>query len=296
MVDACAGTAASAINALATHAVVRLACAASDPACTMHRFGLRTLASTPIFAAAALFATGPVLADAGQPPGIVDRAIQAACTKRVVALGELPSHGEARAFELKAAIAQGLVARCGFNAVLFEAPQYEFEFIQRPDPAALVAERALDDAITPFWMVDALDGWRAWLSKQAAEKSLHVGGLDDQPGATSILTRSTLPDLIADALPVSDRAWCRATAARHLRWRYDPEHPFDAAEKARLHGCARSASDALAAGGQSADAALAHSSPTRAVWQAYPDRCHATPRCTLHSNGIGAGCLTGAAS
>lgn len=41
-------------------------------------------------------------------------------------LGELPSHGEARAFEAKAAIARRLIERCGFNALLFEAPNYDF--------------------------------------------------------------------------------------------------------------------------------------------------------------------------
>src|SRR4051812_42518977 len=49
------------------------------------------------------------------------RVVVAVCSKRLVVLGELPEHGEARGFGVKARVVERLVARCGFNAVLFEA-------------------------------------------------------------------------------------------------------------------------------------------------------------------------------
>ena len=42
-----------------------------------------------------------------------------ACRNDIVLLGELPSHGEAKTFGLKARIVQALVERCGFDALLF---------------------------------------------------------------------------------------------------------------------------------------------------------------------------------
>ena len=49
------------------------------------------------------------------------RVAAAVCSKRIVLLGELPEHGEARGFGVKARVVQRLVASCGFRAVLFEA-------------------------------------------------------------------------------------------------------------------------------------------------------------------------------
>ena len=53
---------------------------------------------------------------------IITQVSDSVCGKEVVLLGELPSHGEARAFQIKA----GIVERCGFDAVFFEAPVYDF--------------------------------------------------------------------------------------------------------------------------------------------------------------------------
>ena len=72
------------------------------------------------------------------------RVAAAVCSKRVVLLGELPEHGEARGFGVKARVVERLVARCGFHAVLFEAGSYDFFGLERaiattpgrPGPAA----------------------------------------------------------------------------------------------------------------------------------------------------------------
>ena len=67
------------------------------------------------------------------------RVAAAVCSKRVVLLGELPEHGEARGFGVKARIVERLVARCGFRAVLFEAGSYDFFGLERAIAATLRA-------------------------------------------------------------------------------------------------------------------------------------------------------------
>src|SRR5689334_4530094 len=47
-----------------------------------------------------------------------DRVAADVCDRRVVLLGELPEHGEARGFAVKARVVERLVTRCGFRAVL----------------------------------------------------------------------------------------------------------------------------------------------------------------------------------
>lgn len=194
--------------------------------------------------ALALVAAGTA---AAKPPSVVDRAVQAGCRKGIVLLGELPSHGEARAFEAKADIVKGLVERCGFDAVLFEAPVYEFDALRHATRGRETAPHELDNAIGGFWTTNELAGWRGWLLTRVANGRLYVGGIDDQPGATSVLTRRELPGLVAGAVPDARQAQCRESVRRHLEWAYTDEAPLDAAERTRLAECAGAADARLSA-------------------------------------------------
>jgi erythromycin esterase-like protein len=169
------------------------------------------------------------------------------CDRQIVVLGELPSHGEARAFQAKAEIVEQLVDRCGFDTVFFEAPIYEFLGFQE----AVAEDRALpvqlDRAIGGFWLSRELSAWRGWLFSQSIDGQLLLGGLDDQPQSrTAEYGRATLPDLVAASVPVQRAPECQQAIVRNLYWRYDDEHPFDEAERVRLQQCARLAADALA--------------------------------------------------
>lgn len=176
---------------------------------------------------------------------VVDQVVRAACDKDLVLLGELPSHGEARAFGAKADIVRGLVERCGFDTVLFEAPIYEFEVLRRSASEGPQPLSALDNAIGRFWTTHELAQWRAWLVVQAANGVLRVGGMDDQPGATSELTRRVLPDLISTSSPASSGRMCADAVSRHLEWAYSKHTPFDAAEKDRLAACVEAAHERI---------------------------------------------------
>lgn len=175
-----------------------------------------------------------------RPP--VDRAVAAACTKDMVLLGELPSHGESKAFQAKAEITKRLIGTCGFSAIVFEAPLYEFELASPSFSGRGPSAVDLDDGIGLLWTTHELADWRAWLAASWSSQRLLIGGMDDQPSATSRLTTRYLPDLVAAAVPDNERERCREVVRRHLEWSYTDETPFDSTEKSALAACARSAS------------------------------------------------------
>jgi erythromycin esterase-like protein len=196
------------------------------------------------------------------------RVAAAVCDKRVVLLGELPEHGHARGFGVKARIVERLVARCGFRAVLFEAGSYDFFGLERAIAAARRVpaaagrtdslgtdslELALARAIGGLWWTRELAGWRRWLVQEAVAGRVALGGLDDQPiGMTAAYARATLPGLVAAAVPPARAAECRDAVARHVGWRYDAAARYDGAERARLADCARLAADRAPAAGTAA--------------------------------------------
>ena len=175
----------------------------------------------------------------------------AVCGKRVVLLGELPEHGEARGFGVKARVVERLVAQCGFSAVLFEAGSYDFFGLERaiasaPWDAAGSAdslELALARAIGGFWWTRELAGWRRWLLHEAVAGRVAIGGLDDQPSATAAYARETMPGLVGAAVPPARAAECQEAVARYLSWSYTEAVPYDSTEQARLADCTRLAAD-----------------------------------------------------
>ena len=173
------------------------------------------------------------------------RAVEEICDRQVVVLGELPSHGESRGFQAKARIVELLVAECGFDVLLFEGPFYEFLGFQEAVNDGRAAPMQLDRAIGGIWLTRELAGWRRWLFDQTIGGALVVGGLDDQPSATSEYARATLPGLVASALTGVERRTCEASVARYLSWRYDDEHPLDETEQRHLTRCARLAAAEL---------------------------------------------------
>ena len=209
----------------------------------IHRM-LAPLAALALLATAA--AAPPAPGESTNPERLEDRVARTACDKKLVLLGELPSHGEAGAFAAKAAIVTRLVERCGFGAVLFEAPIYEFLGFQQAADGDRAERSGLDRAIGRFWTTTGLNEWRRWLFDQAKEGRLLVGGIDDQISATSDHARANLPGLVAGAVPRAKAEECSRAVERNLFWRYDETHPFDGAERNRLRDCARQAADALA--------------------------------------------------
>jgi erythromycin esterase-like protein len=185
---------------------------------------------------------------------IVDGVVDAVCRRQIVLLGELPTHGEAHTFDLKSRIANRLIAQCGFTAILFEAPIYEFIGLERAAHTRTATPEQLDNAIGRFWWTRELTSWRRALFEAATRRRVLVGGLDDQVSITSRYAQAALPRLIAAASSESTATECRQTVSRHVGWTYDASNPFDEPEQLRLQQCARSAAEAAAAN-RSLDAA-----------------------------------------
>jgi erythromycin esterase-like protein len=183
------------------------------------------------------------------------RVAAAVCSKQVVLLGELPEHGEARGFGIKSRVVARLVAKCGFRAVLFEAGSYDFFGVERaiatPQRASdgggradsLELELALARAIGGLWWTRELAEWRRWLLHEAIAGRLLIGGIDDQPSATAVYARATLPGLVRAPAPPARAAECQEAIARYLGWGYTATMPYDSTERARLAECARLAAD-----------------------------------------------------
>lgn len=202
----------------------------------------------PALVAVASLAAGPaaVRAQAHDLAAISRQAAELACGKRVVILGELPSHGEAGAFAVKAGIVEELISRCGFRTILFEAPAYEFVGLERGIASGTATSLQLDRAMGRFWWTRELESWKAWLFGKAAAGEVSLGGLDDQLSATSDYARANLPHLLRDHLRATAAEDCERAVDRYLNWRYDSSAPFDHAERLRLRGCARGAADSIA--------------------------------------------------
>jgi erythromycin esterase-like protein len=199
-------------------------------------------------ASAALLLVGTVArAQERTAESIVDGVVNAVCQKQIVLFGELPTHGEAHTFDAKSKIANLLIAQCGFTAVLFEAPIYDFIGLERAAETRTATPEQLDNAIGRFWWTRELTPWRRALFEAATRQRVVVGGLDDQVSITSHYAAAALPRLIAAASAESTATECRQTVSRHVGWTYDARNPFDEREQLRLQQCARNAADAAAA-------------------------------------------------
>ncbi len=177
---------------------------------------------------------------------IIAQVTDAVCRKDVVLLGQLPSHGEARGFQIKAGVVERLIERCGFDAVFFEAPVYDFIGLQDALARKTAEPQQLDNAIGRFWLTRELADFRKSLFERA-QRGLVLAGMDDQVSMTSHYARRVLPELLRRTLPASSAADCVVTVERNLKWTYDAQHPFDNAEKERLRRCTRNAADSAAA-------------------------------------------------
>ena len=206
-------------------------------------------------ASVASLTTGTVArAQEGAPQSIVEGVVNAVCRKQIVMLGELPTHGEAHTFEAKSRIADRLIAQCGFTAILFEAPIYDFIGLERAVVTGAPTSEQLDNAVGRFWWTRELTPWRRGLFEAATRKRVVVGGLDDQVSITSHYGQAALPRLVAAASSERTATECREAVSRNVGWTYDASNPFDAPELARLQQCARNAAEAAAAN-RSLDAA-----------------------------------------
>lgn len=176
-----------------------------------------------------------------------DAALATLCDKRVVMLGEDSGHGAGNTVALKGRITRALVESCGFSAIYFESPIYEFLHLEEQMAAGDAQPESLANAIGAIWagtreFQPTLD----WLWERAASSRIQLQGLDVQVGGiTQTYSEEALPTRLSRHIGRS-QATCRHEIARLTRWEFDDDHPFDDTFRARVHRCLSDTSDALA--------------------------------------------------
>ena len=173
------------------------------------------------------------------PVPALDDIVLDVCTKDLVLLGEEPHHGGGRTLEVKTALVEQLVTRCGFNAVYFESSAFEFFDFNRRLAAGTTSPTQLADAIGGLWnRSNAIDPLVKFLYAQASAGRVRLDGIDAQLGsATSGYERAGLVSDLTRALPEAHRTSCTDILSRKANYTYDAAHPDDAAEQDRVNAC-----------------------------------------------------------
>lgn len=185
----------------------------------------------------------------------IDRLVRDVCRRDVVVLGEDANHGAARTVQVKIAITQRLVARCGFRAVLFESQVYDVLDYAHAAADGRADVAMLADVVGPVWSrMPETRPLLDWLHGEVVAGRLHVGGIDPQVGGrTGRYAKMQLGTALASALAEPQRADCTREFDRHDRWQYDDAAPFDDVAQTRLRACSDAVRAALA--GQGTDPA-----------------------------------------
>ncbi len=181
---------------------------------------------------AALGAVSTIVAAADSEPrkeiSALDRLIIDSCSKRTVLLGEDGHHGSGATLAVKVELVERLVNECGFNAVYFESSIYDFIDLQRQISDRTASPEMLADAIGGLWSTTReIDPLIAFLHEKAKSGQVYLAGLDPQLGsATSVYTKSALPDEFGAFLPDSRREQCTFAIKRMTNWNYDDDQQY----------------------------------------------------------------------
>src|SRR5262245_18980732 len=171
-----------------------------------------------------------------ESPAPLDSLVRDVCDKSVVMLGEEPHHGGGHTLEVKSELVQRLIERCWFNAVYFESSAYEVDDLNRRLAAGTSAPEQVADAIGGLWSVSStIDPLVGYLYAQASSGRIRLAGLDPQLAhATSGYLKAGLPGELVLGLKEPRRSTCADVISRRTNWRYDAEHPDDAAARDSL--------------------------------------------------------------
>ncbi|MEO7934687.1 MAG: erythromycin esterase family protein [Dokdonella sp.] len=205
-----------------------------------------------------------MIAAAGESPAkatsVLDRLLTDSCKKATVLLGEDGHHGSGKTLAVKVELVERLVNECGFNAVYFESSIYDFIDLQRQLDHRSASPEMLADAIGGLWSTTReIDPLIAFLYEKANTGKVYLAGLDPQLGsATSVYTKSALPEELGAFLADSRREQCSTAIKRMTNWSYDDDQQYLDA-RAELRDCAIEIQMAIARRGKSkANASAAH--------------------------------------
>lgn len=205
----------------------------------MRKFGVALFFIAAILCAcsATAAATKPSHAT-GQSPEL-DRLLEDACAKSIVLLGEDANHGGGRTLELKVRLVERLVDECGFSAVFFESPIYDFLDLAQAFGTKTATPQRLADALGGLWSTTReIDPLVSFLYAKAAAGQMRLAGLGPAIGeATALYARKRMPVQLVRDLPEPRRSECETALLRYGSWEYDDAHPYGSAVEAELKTC-----------------------------------------------------------
>ncbi|MEO7179122.1 MAG: erythromycin esterase family protein [Allosphingosinicella sp.] len=213
-----------------------------------------------LLAGAAIFAVAPAPARAPLPeaPALDSKALADAlhdlCGKDVALLGEA-THGDGRTLAFKAALVPRLVEKCGFDAIFFEASQYDFLALDRKRRNGEPVTRAqLASAIGGLWSLDQeMQPLIDYMFTAAAAGHLRLGGIDDNLGsAGAFYSLDEMPAELSSRLADPRAAACRTTLKRRIYYNYGAA-PYSEAERVAILRCLDEIGAALRGAGDRVD-------------------------------------------
>lgn len=177
----------------------------------------------------------------------LDSLVDSMCGKSIVLLGEEGHHAAARSIEVKTALLERLVDRCGFSAVFFESDIHEFLDLERAAERGKATRAQLADAIGGLWSPTAeSDPLTDYLFARLDKGKLRIGGMDSQVGgATQLYTQRGLAADLARPLAEPQGKACETAIERLAQWKYERDGEYQS-ERPTLAACARASEAAYA--------------------------------------------------
>ena len=177
----------------------------------------------------------------------LDSLVDSMCGKSIVLLGEEGHHAAGRSIEIKTAMLERLVDRCGFSALFFESDIYEFLDLERASERGKATRAQLADAIGGLWSPTAeSDPLTDYLLARLNKGKLRIGGIDAQlGGATQLYTQRGLAADLARPLSEPQRKACETAIERLAQWKYERDGEYQS-ERPILAACARASEAAFA--------------------------------------------------
>ncbi|MBY0574935.1 MAG: erythromycin esterase family protein [Undibacterium sp.] len=170
----------------------------------------------------------------------IQRLVADVCHKSVVLLGEDSGHGVGETLNIKSELVQILIDECGFSALMFESPIYDFMDLERALSAQSATSEQLADAIGGLWsMTKESDLLVSYLFEKARQSQLSLFGYDFQlGGATQLYAQTRLAEELTSYLHGLNAQQCQIEISRLSNWQYDEMTPFDEIRRKSLRICA----------------------------------------------------------
>lgn len=169
----------------------------------------------------------------------LDDIVYTVCNKKMVLLGEDSSHGAGKTLEVKSLIVKRLIDECGFSAVFFESPVYEFLHLEQSLSSQSSTPQQLAQAIGGLWSsAKPIHSLLSELYEKAVIGKIRLFGIDAQLGsANQPFTQEQLPNQLAKYLPEVRAIECESILFQYLNWQYDEKSPYNNRAKNRISSC-----------------------------------------------------------